>query len=249
MSLATQFTWKQVAFSQLTIILFSIVAGLYRDYYIYVIIAYFVALPILISRQARRIGGGRVSSEEVESGRKLWEERDVSELLAKDVDYVREMSEQMKATTYAMISMPAILGYIYLYRKALAEHVRSLTPDPSLAAFLDFFVMFEGSFFISQAFTLYMRKKLVKKMPSMVIAPRRYLVTDRGISAKGFGTTFALKFPLENVAVAFNERRKFVELTIEHPEKSGASTRIRLYSRNPKRLYEIIRRRVSSQAA
>lgn len=247
MSLAAQVAWRQIAFSQLMIVLFSVVAGLYREYYIYVIIAYFVLLPVIISRQTRkRIGREKVSSEEIEAGRRLWEERDASELLAKDAEYIREMGEQMKVSTYTMISMPVILGYIYLYRSMLAKHVRSMTADPSLAAFLDFFIMFEGSFLMSQAFMLYTRRKFAKKTPSMILAPRKYLVTDRGISAKGFGTTFALKFPLENTQIEVNEKRGFVELTMIQPGKDGVPTKIRLYSRNPRRLYEIIKRRIIS---
>ncbi len=246
MSMQYQMGWKQILLSQAMIIVFAVVAGLYRQYYIYVILAYFAILPILISRQGRkRIGDTKVSLEDLEDARKLWEEKNAMDLVAKDTEYMEEISKQMKSTTYTMISFPVIIAYFYIYRYALSSYVRGLVENPSAGAFLDFLIMFEGSFLISQAFMLYFRRKAAKITPEFIMVPKSYTVTTKGIFSRSFGSSFAFTFPLKNVEINLNERRGFVELVFSQESKPQATkTKIRLYSRNPRRLYEILKRRM-----
>jgi len=64
--------------------------------------------------------------------------------------------------------------------------------------------------------------------------PGKYIVTDKGIASTGFGG-IAIQFPLpEDVEISINTRRKYVEL------KLGKGQRIRLYTKNPQRLYDLI---------
>ena len=77
---------------------------------------------------------------------------------------------------------------------------------------------------------------------TMLNMPSSYTVTEKGIIYKGLISKTAIPFPLpEEVEVRLDEKRKFVEL-VKKDQKARVTTVLRLYARNPRRLYQAIRR-------
>jgi len=79
----------------------------------------------------------------------------------------------------------------------------------------------------------------VKKLPALNI-PTSYIVTDKGVVIKGLVTTKGVKFPLPpDVRLNMDKNRRFVELV---RDGRRTVTKLRLYTRNPEKLYDILRR-------
>ena len=74
-----------------------------------------------------------------------------------------------------------------------------------------------------------------------MIIPSSYTITSDGIVGDKL---LALKFPLHATNLRINERRNFVEFISRHSDAGTfGPVLIRLYSKNPKRIYEILNSR------
>ena len=135
------------------------------------------------------------------------------------------------------------IGLIYFfvlfkYVPDLSRYLENFITNYRIDLFLGFLIYFEGYFAITMLNTMWAVSR-IKKLP-MVNVPSQYTVTDKGIVIKGMLSTKGIAFPLPNETnVNINEERRFVEII---KEGKRTITKLRFYSKNPKRLYEIIKK-------
>ena len=234
---------KRALLSQAYLIAYSAIAALVgRGKLLWLIIFLFFVVMVLLQTKLGKgpVGQGKVRVEEIEEGRTLHEEKNIRELQLNDQELAKEMYVQSKATMTMSLGMFVALGYFFILWNKIEDiesyFVNNWGLNIKLALFLAFLIYFEGYFVISQLFMLYSLRR-VGKMP-VINMPQGFKITSKGIILQGIIGRQAIKFPLpEDIAVEVNERRKFVEL-VRVGKRS--ITRIRLYTRSPRKVYDLI---------
>lgn len=243
---AEQSGLKQLAVSQVSIVLFSLAAGLLgrgtATFWLFVL-AYFIIFGYVYYKLSRPKLGSKDVAEAMEKARVLYKEEDTMQFMREDKEYMSEMSQQMRFAQLNMLMMFPILLYFMVAYRHVIEGVSSLFENQRLGLVVAYLVLFEGSFALSRlgswAIERHMRKTGFK--PVYISVPRSYRVTVEGIVTYGLASRQALPFPLQGFRLVCNPHRKFVDLVKEG--RKGV-TKVRLYARNPEKLCEILRKRV-----
>lgn len=241
--MSLEVTPRQLLVSQAFIIVYSLLAAVLGSSWVTfaLIIVFIVAFTVWQTRRQQPPLGER-AGEEVERGRVLYEERGTRELQMRDEGLVRDFEAQAKVMMTFNMVMLVSLAYFFL----LWNHVDDLyqlikerfVANDVAAHFLAFLIYFEGYFVISTVLRLLALRR-APKMP-MITMPSEYKVTDKGIAYKGLLSWTRIAFPLPgDASVRLEERRGFVEIV---REKGKMVYVLRLYARNPKRLYQVINR-------
>lgn len=234
----------RIVIGQLAIILYSLFATILgRNYKTFILVfILIIAISVIQMRRSKNpLGQEKVSPETVLSGKKLYREENARELQTSDTGVLQDIQEQSRFTLYNSLGMVGAMAYFILFWNhinALYEFFAIRLGEGKLAEFAAFLVFFEGLFVINQLAYFYAIRKVGKV--NMMQMATSYTVTDKGIVIEGMIRKVTVTFPLpEDIKIVVNEKRKFVELV-----KEGKRTRMRLrfYSRNPKRLAEVIRR-------
>ena len=225
---------KFIVLGQVFAIVFALVLAFYPQYYWPILIAYFIVFFLVMVIMQRR---GRGPIEEVLSGRELYREDKAAQIMLSDPGFVEEYSAQTKSIMKGFMLTFAILlvfWVIFIFKDPIVDAIESIARvSKQLAYFIFWLSLFEVFFIVNRLVIL--RAQRTSTQP-LFIAPRSFIVTDKGIAAPGL-MGFALRFPLpENSEVKIDSRRRFVEII------ESRSRRIRLYTSNPKRLYELIKR-------
>ena len=230
--------------SQVFVLVYSgLVALLGRSSKTFLIV--FILLILYAFIQSRRskgpLGQGKARPDEVLSAKILYREDNIRDLQAKDERLLPEIQEQSKFMLYTSLGSFLSIGYfiaLWGTTGSLADYFFGIVGEQRLAHFLAFLIFFEGLFMINHVAMLYAMKKVgIVKMINM---PQSYIVTSKGIVLKGLVMQSAIRFPLPNdVRMVLDEKRGFVEIV---KEGKRSVTKIRFYSRSPKRLYNIIRK-------
>lgn len=244
MSMQQMNTPRQVALSQVMVILFAAAFALLpHRYYLLIILLYIVVFPIILSKSGKGPGTkGRI--DEIEAGVTLLDEKNAQQIMSRDLQLAEELQAQIKTMTTAFLLMPVVLIFFWLYEKYLFAPVVDLFSSRELGKFVSTFIMFEGSFIISRASMVYASKKTTSQA-QMLVMPQKYRVTSRGIVSKSLGSRIAIPFPLKDFKVHMEPKRKFVELVPLDPKK--ARGKIRLYTKDPYKLYNILQRYVEEK--
>ncbi len=225
--------FKAIALGQVSILLFALVLAFAPHLYVAVIIAYLVLMGALMTISQRRFAR-TAKVEDILDGRKLFEERNAVDIAVSDEELARELSQQMRMMLYSFIGFGiaiAIFASASAFHGQIVEFFKGLLGVESLANFAYWLLVFETVFVATRLTTIMLggRKTI---QPPMV--PSRFIVTDKGIVVPSL-LGLALRFPLpEDYRVEVNERRRFVEIS------DPRGRRVRLYTRNPRRLYELI---------
>ncbi len=237
---------RRLALSQFFIVLYSALAAvLGRGWLTFaLILVLIIGLALFQARRSRGPLGAKAKPEEVESGRLLYAEESVRDLQLGDEGLARDFESQSRAILALNAALLVGLVYFVVFWRALDPlyyFFKDNVIDNDIAAhFLAFLTYLEGYFVISTA-ALFIASRRIGFI-TMLNMPSSYRVTEKGIVYKGLISTTAIPFPLpEGVEVRLNEKRKFVEL-VRRDEKAKTVTVLRLYARNPKRLYSLIRR-------
>ncbi len=236
---------SRLLMGQAFVILYSLLAAvLGRGTKTFVIIfILFIVMAIVQSRRGKGpLGIGKAKPEEILEGRKLYSEEKIRDIQLKDEKLMEDLQEQSKFSMYTSVSMFVGIAYFFLLWPkidALYNYFLAHTGNNEVAAhFLAFLIFFEGLFVINQAAMIVALKK-AGKMP-MINIPQSYTVTDRGIVFGGLIGKSGIRFPLpSDVQVRVNTKRGFVELV---REGKRSIMKVRLYSRNPKRLYDVLKK-------
>jgi len=241
--MSLEVTPRQLLVSQAFIVVYSLLAAvLGRSWITFaIIIVLVIAFTVWQSRRQQPPLGPR-GGEEVESGRVLYEEKATRELQMRDEGLARDFEAQAKAMMTLNIVMIVSLAYFFLFWNhvgTLYEWIRERIIANDVAAhFLAFLIYFEGYFVISTVLRILALRR-APKMP-MITMPGEYRVTDKGITYKGLMSQTRIAFPLpDDVDVRLDEKRGFVEVV---REKGKTVYVLRLYARNPRRLYQVLTR-------
>jgi len=224
-----------ILLGQVFMIVLSAVLALAPRLYMVVILLYLGLVMGLGVYRSRR-GVGSASREDVERARTLIKEDKSFELAMEDDDYIKSLSKQMKTMMLNLLLFPV---YILIFQLARAMQPGAISyfnsiglSDPRLAVFATWLIVFESMFLLSQA----MRKVLGGSIEPAPMVPASYRVTEKGIVLKS-GLKSVISFPLpENTRVLLNESKNYVELRLPKGSK------VRLYTRKARRLYEILTR-------
>ncbi len=230
---------------QAFVILYSLLAAILgRETRTFIIIfILFIVAAIIQSRRGKGpLGISKAKPEEILEGKKLYSEEKIRDIQLKDEKLMEDLQEQSRFSMYTSASMFVGIAYFFLLWPqidSLYEFFLTYTGNSEVMAhFLAFLVFFEGLFVINQAAMIVAMKK-AGKMPVINI-PQSYTVTDKGIVIGGLIGKSGIKFPLpSDVQVRVNTKRGFVELV---REGKRSIMKVRLYSRNPKRLYELVKK-------
>lgn len=235
---------SRVLIGQLSILLYSVFAAILgRNYKAFIIVFILIIIISVIQNRSGKnpLGQEKVKPEELLKGRKLFEEENARELQTKDTEIMKDMQEQSKFTMYTSMGMIVAMLYFFLlwgYVDNLYNLIAVRLGEGKLSEFLAFLIYFEGLFIINQGVFVWALRKVGRV--TMLQSPAGFTVTDKGILVKGLVGKSAITFPLPgDVEVSVNEKRKFVELV-----KTSKRTvlKLRFYTRNPKRLAEVIKR-------
>ncbi len=217
---------------QVSLLLFAAILAFIPQYYLVVFIVYLAfILAISVAMQRR---GSKGDKNRVLSGRILFKEEKAMEIAFQDKELMEELSAQTKLMSISFGSIFIALAVFWLfgvYKDSIISILAGYVEGSALQLFLYWLIVFETIFLINRVLMyLLMRGKKVQQ-PLM---PNKYFVTDKGIASPGFGgVTFEFPLP-ENVSVSVNERRKYVEIVLDNGRK------VRLYTKNPRRLYDLI---------
>lgn len=223
-----------IAYSQILIFMLATVNVFYPQYYQYTFILFFIIAMVFTTWSVRKSRvGGKVSPEEVRSGRLLLKasRADIMELQSKDNELIAELKPMLKLS---MLNL-AILPIFFIWYWAYFQFINTLTiVEVSEYRFLAYLIGYEVPFALVQILNLLSRRS-VRVMVQVV---SEYEIYDKGV----LGTGITIKFPFSNTQyrVEVNNKRMFVDLTQVSGSKS--TLKLRFYSKNPERVYEIFRR-------
>ncbi len=241
--MSLEVTPRQLLVSQAFIVAYSLLAAvLGRNWVTFaVIILLIIAFTVWQSRRQQPPLGPK-AGEEVEKGRVLYEESSTRELQLKDEGLARDFEAQARVMMTLNAVMLVSLAYFFLfwgYLDRLYQLIKSNFVANDVAAhFLAFLIYFEGYFVISTVLRVLALRR-APKLP-MVTMPSEYKVTDKGIVYKGLLSWTRIAFPLpEDARVRVDEERRFVEI---ERERGKSVYVLRLYARNPRRLYQVLTR-------
>ncbi|MEM1604772.1 MAG: DUF2208 domain-containing protein [Fervidicoccaceae archaeon] len=246
MSYPQMSTKKQVLISQLSILIFALIAGLVgrggTTYWILVLL-YFIVFTYIMMRISRPKQQAKVDVAKIESGKILLEEKNTYELMSQDKEYMAEVSEQMRIAQQNMLLMFPVMIYFFIAYGPITNTIPSYFENHRLGVIVAFLVLFEGSFVLSRLGQWYIERRLKKRgyKPVMINAPRGYLVTSEGIVMYGLAGKQAISFPVKGYKLNYNVQRKFVEL-IQETDKG--IMKLRFYTKSPEKLFEILKRKV-----
>ncbi len=219
-----------LVFGQVFMVLFAVVLAFYPQYYLPLLVAYF-AVVILMNVRGQRIGG---APRRILEARRLYVEEKASEIALDDSELIREYAAQTRTMLRSFLVLflsLALFWLIFSYRGAIVGALESQAGlPPKIALFVFWLALLEFFFVFNRVVT-----RIVQgKQQVMLIVPSKFVVTEKGIASLGLGGV-AIEFPLpEDYTITMNQQRRFVEIS------DGKTRRIRLYTKNPQRLYELI---------
>lgn len=237
--------WLRLVLGQVYILIYAILAAwLGWNVKTFAIILLLIIVTSYI--QNKLLSGNPVSSvkatvDDVIKARKLIEEKNLRELQSKDEGLIGDMQSQLRFSTFMMMgTFVGLLYFLIAWRRIpeLYELLKGYLGSDFLSHMIAFLLYLEGFYVISQLSTeIALRMTGRIKVISM---PNEYIVTTKGIVYRGLLSSTAIAFPLNpHVDVRLEEKRGFVDIV---NEGKRSSTIIRLYSRDPRRLYDVIRR-------
>ena len=223
---------KMLVMGQASLLLFALILAFIPQYYIVVFILYLAVMFGLGVVAQRR--GGLGKKDIILSGREYFREEKAMEIAWQDKELMTELSAQTKLMGLTFLGLIIAFGVFWaygLFKEDLIKLFSSFSQDQRVQLFFYWVTVFETIFVFNRGLTLYIYRGRRVQQPLM---PSKYVVTDKGIASSGLGG-IALQFPLpEDVEISFNTKRKFVEIKIKKNQ------RIRFYTKNPQRLYDLI---------
>jgi len=192
-------------------------------------VVYFAGMMVVGLLMARR--RGRPVSE-LADAKVLFKEENAREVMIQDEGLAEEFSAHTKMFLRSFLGFGVAMVVYWiggmLYQRGY-EALSSILGG-HLAGFIYWLIVLEIAYVA--AYGLGMRMSMSRT--AFPVTPAKYMVTEKGIAVTGLGG-FAIKFPLEGYEVILEEKRGFVEI-------KGEKVRLRLYTKNPRKLYDLIMR-------
>ena len=245
---------RMIALNQLYIIIYSALAAVIGvNIYLFLLIFVFIAVSMIVQSVLTSSNLNEKGSyvAEILSGKKLFHEDNTRSIQTRDQLIYLDLQEQTKFSLYTTFGVLIGLAYFfalwrdvpylanYIAVEAFGSPLKDLSPIMvRVSLFLSFLIYFEGYFVINQAIMTWALRR-VRKLPALNV-PTSFVVTDKGVVIKGLVTTKGIKFPLPpDVRLSLDKNRRFVELI---REGKRTVTKLRFYTKNPEKLYDILKR-------
>jgi len=222
-----------ILYSQFLIFVLVVVNVFHPELYTYTFILFFISALIFTTYMMRKSrSASKVPLSEIKSGRLLYKAdfSEVSEIQRNDVELINELKPMLRLSMISLITLPLFFVWYYIYfpyvNALLGEGV-----DLTYKAFM-YLIGYEVPYVLINVVNQLSRRS-VKEVVQVL---NSYEVYDRGLVS----SNIVLSFPLESgkYRVLFNNKRKYVDII----QKSGrTSLKYRLYSKNPERLFEVIK--------
>jgi uncharacterized membrane protein len=235
---------KYIALTQAMIIGFSLVNSFYPKYFIEFYVLYFVVFlaisGVMMYRSNPMLRDRKYISEAIKS-RTIYEEKNVDQLIQSDQDYMKQMMAQASKSMKMLGLYVLFLIVVYLVYSQGINRIQSepAIRDNALLRFAVFIAVYEIMYLSS--FLLYRRGGLASLAGSMVMAPRSYRITEKGIVSTDQSRTVLHLTHLKESEVQVNRDKKYIEIV---PRGNGRSMpfRLRLYSNDVDKVSELVNR-------
>ncbi|MEM3712930.1 MAG: DUF2208 family protein [Thermoproteota archaeon] len=219
-------------YSQVMVIILAAINTYYPEYLNYTFIVFIVLFYIIILLRTRPRFSGIPPSQlkEIRESKKIYEEEasEVMRVMSLDTQLIQEMKRTLSKSSIILVIMVLTMVWYYLY----SNFASGLTQGPSFSGtrkFLIFLAGYEVPIVLTTVIS-FKQNKLLGGFPQI---PRYYTLFEKGL----IGQNVFMKFPLQKHDIRLDAKRGFVELI----NKSKGELRIRLYSSNPKELFELIK--------
>lgn len=231
----------QYLLGQALLLGFSVTNTWFPQHFFYFIIGYFIVIMGIMAFQSRKaISKIKTAKEAVSKGRRLYKAKltEVNQLMMKDA----KLKEDLKAQFSILMFMFLPILIIFMVFGPLKDLILGSNPEPgALQTFIGYVILYESLFVISYSTRIASLINVKRKGFSMLQVPSEYIVTEKGI----VGGNFAVEFPVKAKRFSYNEERSFVEFDMASVQASmGGVTRVRLYTKKPRELYELLREKV-----
>jgi len=231
------YNWKFLLFTQVWLIIISIVLTYYPQYYFEVIILYIIVIfgfTFFMTYKSNPVFRDRKLLYEIVNSRTIYEEKDVTKLIMADQEYQKQYMDSIKRNFRMLgfyIVYLAILFFAYQYIIKFAD---SQTLTYRLLVYLAYFeALFGIGFFVS-------RKILAPSISNMApMALPSYKITEKGIvSGKGYSVFLHAKYLL-NSEITINREKHYIEID---STKQKLPYKVRLYSQDIDKVLDYIER-------
>ncbi|MEM1545015.1 MAG: DUF2208 family protein [Candidatus Methanomethylicia archaeon] len=216
------------------------------EYTSYVFLGYFIfIMAIMAIISGRGFKKTSMSIRDVLSGKIIVkaDDDDVKPLMSKDPLLNVDLKAQ-GLTMLTMFTLPLlvlILFYLlnsFRFQSIIASRVSELGYcDEHFGRFLGWLILYALLFSISSLNQIVNRISASKRGYAALMIAKRYKVTDKGIVINDMTV---LPAPIEAKSISYDEKRKFVDIIASIASNPIGATKLRLYSKKPKDLYNII---------
>ncbi|MCY0860215.1 MAG: DUF2208 domain-containing protein [Sulfolobaceae archaeon] len=229
------YNWKMILLSQVSMLAFSYVLSLYPQYFLPIYIVYMIVMFGVMSYFMYRSNPmlrERVSLREIANARVIYEEKKAKELMEKDTEYLKYMTEVSMKTMRMLLYMIVYLIAIWiLYYTFLLKYIGTF--KAGIDKFIVYVVFFEALY----VFNVLVYSRMMKPVQISVMAPTGYKITEKGIL--GDGGVFLHSKYLLNANIDVNREKKYVEIS---SGESKLPFKIRLYTDDVDKLLAYIER-------
>jgi len=230
---------RGIVVSQLSILLISAVAAFIPQYSIYIFLAYFAIMTLIMFRRAR-IGMKAPSTKEL--GSPIFRESNATRIAMLDAELIAELRGQALASMILLMSSLSLLIIFPIYKATVFnityEVFKKIIEHEVLALFLAFLLMYEILFGLLSIirFLVMSRAKF-----SNILLPQNYALYRSGVL---INDRVFLKITA-NYCYEYNHKRRYVELRSVGKDP----TRIRLYTDAASELRDKVRELGLSECA
>jgi Predicted membrane protein len=181
--------------------------------------------------------------EVVQSKRKLHEEKDSKKVMENDKEFINELNSYAKS---AMSSLGITFAYLIVLLLVYPHVIGFINSDPVLMEnkflfFLSFLALYETFFAISFVMSRIQTRRL-NKLGGMPVAGFTYIIKDKGLEVIAANRITLHALHLATSEIKLNEEKKYVEIIARLGNNNATSYRIRLYSENAPKVYELVSR-------
>lgn len=224
----------------ISMFIFAYISSYFPELFSYLIIAYMVLMTALILFMTGKSTSKMIKDVNyIEKGKVLLKasKEIINKLKSKDISLLsKELSDQGKLMVLSFLPFIIfIIIIVFPSFRDLFSVVGSLgrtEQERNFLSFLSFYLfLYLLSILSSVASKIYTKKK-----GGLLVIPSQYVVTERGIVAD---KRTPIKIPVDKSRVKCDTKRKFVEVRVSG-QGGSPDSRIRLYSPNPRELYELI---------
>ncbi len=229
------YNWKYALVSQVYLIAISFILTYKPQYFIEAVALYFVffmGLTFYMMSKSNPLLRDRKLLYEISNSRTLYEEKNVSELINKDKEYVEEYTKFAKRS-FSMLGIYLVyLIAIYFLYSNVSKIAQSQVALDRLIVYL---VYFEALYL----FGFFVFRRVVRPASLSVMAPFSYKITEKGIMSSGGMSMFLHAKHLLNSNIVVNREKHFVEID---STQAKMPYRVRLYSNDVDKVLDFIER-------